>query len=211
MSGQTPLSPMALLRLKLKSLSLLPSPPFSSSSSAPGTRAEGLKGGTGGLRSRLRALKSELFAYKDKAGFSIESAFIFSQLQCKIWERLHNGQVSAIFMWSFLPTFALFPFCPFFTCSANFPSNSHLLTRFARPSSFLFSFLQFKLSPLLLCLLFSLSVLLVSSSCDITGHCSLRGLDTWPRCQATTVKGLSVSVCVRYACVCVCLCLFIAT
>lgn len=46
-----------------------PITPLFSSSSALGTRAEGLKGGTGGLRSHLRALKSELFAYKDKAGF----------------------------------------------------------------------------------------------------------------------------------------------
>ena len=54
----------------------------------------------------------------------------------------------------------------------------------------------------------SLSDLLVSSSCDITGHCSPLGLDTRPRCQATAVKGLSVSVCAACACyVCVYVCL----
>ncbi|CAB1427086.1 unnamed protein product [Pleuronectes platessa] len=41
--------------------------------------------------------------------------------------------------------------------------------------------------------------LLVSSSCDITGHCSPLGLDTRPRCQATAVKGLSVNVCAASA------------
>lgn len=45
--------------------------------------------------------------------------------------------------------------------------------------------------------------LLVSSSCDITGHCSLLGLDIRPRCQATAVKGLSVIVCVACARMCV--------
>ena len=60
------------------------------------------------------------------------------------------------------------------------------------PPSLSFSNLNFLLSS---SVSLSLSDLLVSSSCDITGHCSPLGLDTWPRCQATAVKGLSVIVC----------------
>lgn len=99
------------------------------------------------------------------------------------------------------------PICPlfhlslFFTCSVffSFKPSHHHPTLSATFPPFLSPIQTFSspLSPL------SLSDLLVSSSCDITGHCSPLGLDTRPRCQATAVKGLSVSVCSACACMCV--------
>lgn len=78
-------------------------------------------------------------------------------------------------------------------------SSSHSFF-FLQPSPFSFSNSNFLFSS---SVSLSLSDLLVSSSCDITGHCSSLGLDTRPRCQATAVKGLSVSVCATCACMCV--------
>lgn len=104
----------------------------------------------------------------------------------------------------FCPPVPLSP-CPLLHMSLLFsfkPCHHHPSLFFcdSPPQSF-FSFHQFKLSLLLLPL--SPSDLLVSSSCDITGHCSLLGLDIRPRCQATAVKGLSVIVCVACARMCV--------
>lgn len=106
---------------------------------------------------------------------------------------------------SFLYSFRLFHLHLLFTCCASFPPNPLIiipvsLSLFLRPSPFSFSNANFLLSS---SVSLSLSDLLVSSSCDITGHCSPLGLDTRPRCQATAVKGLSVSVCAACACMCV--------
>lgn len=106
------------------------------------------------------------------------------------------------------PTHHIFHLSLFLACSASFSSNPLIITSvffffFHATFPFSFSHSNFLLSS---AVSLSLSDLLVSSSCDITGHCSLPGLDIRPRCQATAVKGLSVSVCVA----CVCLCVFMS-
>lgn len=115
-----------------------------------------------------------------------------------LWQPLPLGAISFVHLSPCPPAL-------FFICPSSFPSNPVIITHLSffvtpPPPSF-FSFHQFKLSLLLLPL--SPSDLLVSSSCDITGHCSLLGLDIRPRCQATAVKGLSVIVCVACARMCV--------
>lgn len=84
-------------------------------------------------------------------------------------------------------------------CFFSFKPSHHHPTLCATFPPFSFSNSNFLFSSVSL----SSSDLLVSSSCDITGHCSPLGLDTRPRCQATAVKGLSVSVCSPCACMCV--------
>lgn len=115
-----------------------------------------------------------------------------------LWQPLPLGAISC-------PPVSLSP-CPLLHMSLLFsfkPCHHHPSLFFVTPPRphLFFSFHQFKLSLLLLPL--SPSDLLVSSSCDITGHCSLLGLDIRPRCQATAVKGLSVIVCVACARMCV--------
>lgn len=129
---------------------------------------------------------SEWFTSEGKAGLSVDPAFhIFTV------KRQMRAAVKTMFVSCFTHS------------SPALPSSSSSLSR-----SFSMTFpvqfaQQFKLSPLLL-LSLSLSDLLVSSSCDITGHRSPLGLDIRPRCQATAVKGLSASVCECSMCVYVC-------
>lgn len=111
-----------------------------------------------------------------------------------------------VFLRSFCPYLPLFHLGLLFTCCASFLSNPLIII----PVFFFFCDLPPFLSPEQTfsspppSLSFSVfSDLLVSSSCDITGHCSPLGLDIRPRCQATAVKGLSVSVCAACACMCV--------
>ena len=123
--------------------------------------------------------------------------------------RIHKqGSTLVVFLCTFNPPVPSCTPAPYFTFLFLFllqtlSSSSHsFFTTFPLFSSPNLNFLLSSSASL------SLSDLLVSSSCDITGHCSPLGLDTRPRCQATAVKGLSVSVCAACACyVCVYVCL----
>lgn len=105
---------------------------------------------------------------------------------------------------------------PSFTLACSLPALSLFLQTLSSSSSYFFFFFPSATFPFSFShsnFLFSSSISLflpdplVSSSCDITGHCSPLGLDIRPRCQATAAKGLSVSVCERRARARVCLCL----
>lgn len=115
-----------------------------------------------------------------------------------LWQPLPLGAISFVHLSPCHPAL-------FFICPSSFPSNPVIITHLSffvtpPPHLFFLSPIQtFSSPPASL----SPSDLLVSSSCDITGHCSLLGLDIRPRCQATAVKGLSVIVCVACARMCV--------
>lgn len=155
-------------------------------------------------------LYNKLSTYTHKAGCCVEITLI----EIRLIDKIEVLQLRRLLRHFLSANHHLCHLGLFFTCSASFPSNPLIITPlflsffFVRPSPFPFANSNFLLSS---SVSLSLSDLLVSSSCDITGHCSPLGLDTRPRCQATAVKGLSESVCVWRARVCVCLCLFIAT
>lgn len=133
---------------------------------------------------------TSLFTHRDKAGFSAESAFMFSKLKYKIGDRFSLSNLCAL-LCLLVPSVTSAHSSP---ALPLFPSKCLIIPFIFHdlPPSLSFSNLNFLLSS---SVSLSLSDLLVSSSCDITGHCSPLGLDTWPRCQATAVKGLSVIVC----------------